>query len=181
MIEDEFLWWRDESDLRTPGLYVELQYYSGLQFDRPFRMGYSPKSFVYILISLGPGIPALPAGPHAPSVKRGCRAPIPSKGKQRFGTVSYTKRSIELQSAVNQVFIFALVCSVLFARLLVFVISTLVAFPLLRLVLLVRGVSPVMSNRTAHSLIIVFGFRLVCRFDSIACVLQSIYTNIVMR
>ena len=73
---------------------------SGLQFDRPFRIEYSPKSFVYILISLGPGIPALPTGPQAPSIKRRCRAPIPSKGKQRFGTVSYTKRSIELQSAV---------------------------------------------------------------------------------
>ena len=68
---------------------------------RWIRIGYSPKSFVYILISLGPGIPALPTVPQAPSVKQGCRAPIPSKGKQRFGAVSYAKRSIELQSAVT--------------------------------------------------------------------------------
>ena len=29
-----------------------------------------------------------------------CRAPIPSKGKQKFEAISYRKRSIELQSVV---------------------------------------------------------------------------------
>ena len=32
----------------------------------------------------------------------GCRAPIPSKGKQRFGAVSCKNRSIETQLAVRE-------------------------------------------------------------------------------
>ena len=34
-------------------------------------------------------------------VMPGCRAPIPSKGKQRIGAISYGKRSVETQTAVN--------------------------------------------------------------------------------
>ena len=82
--------------------FVRITSGSILQRIATFRIGYSPKSFVYILISLGPSIPALPTVPQAPSVKRGCRAPLmPSKGKQRFGAVSCTERSIELQSAAS--------------------------------------------------------------------------------
>jgi hypothetical protein len=36
----------------------------------------------------------------APGVMPICRAPIPSKGKQKFGAVSYGKRSIVLKIAV---------------------------------------------------------------------------------
>ena len=64
-----------------------------------------------------PPLPDSRSGPHPPTttlgappwpvtvVMPGCRAPIPSKCKQRFGAVSCKKRSIETQLAVNSLFV----------------------------------------------------------------------------
>ena len=83
---------------------------SGCRFDRPFqRIG--PQIVIYLLMVLGLGTPA---SAHrvdtfaidgnlvpAPGVIRDAdRAPIPSKGKQRFGALFSVERSIELTTAV---------------------------------------------------------------------------------
>ena len=70
-----------------------------------------PQIVVYLLMVLGLGIPddtgcrgQIPVcGSVSPldATMPGCRAPIPSKGKQRFGALSSVERSIELTTAVR--------------------------------------------------------------------------------
>ena len=70
--------------------YPSITYYSGLQFDRPFRIGYSPKIFCLHFDGIGARHPHLTLGACGPVGVPRCRAPMRSKCKQKiWGCILY--------------------------------------------------------------------------------------------